>query len=217
MGSALIWIGYFCPKAYFRSCVIGLRLAMPGQLFLPNLRSSVFGGLSDAANPRFDLMILRRLQNHRDYQSSFGMVAAQERIGIRRPNCGGVWPPKAYANVIVGIILTAWDNTFHRRLGVQPLRGRVNKFRGCPFCFCFPLVSNSECKSRCFTKRTFSRTLSIPTELRPRLRATTFVVPDPVKGSRTQSPGCVNNLMNHSGRAFGNVAEWFLFAHSVAK
>ena len=44
-----------------------------------------------------------------------------------------------------------------------------------------------------------------------------FVVPEPVNGSKTQSPGAVKSLMNHSGRAFGNVAEWLLFAHSVAK
>ena len=56
---------------------------------------------------------------------------------------------------------------------------------------------------------TYSRLLSIPTECRRKLCATALVVQEPANGSRTQSPGSVNNLMNHSGSAFGNAAKLF--------
>ena len=49
------------------------------------------------------------------------------------------------------------------------------------------------------------------------LAATIFVVPLPIKGSRTQSPTWVKRWINHAGNASGNVALCFLLLHSVAK
>src|SRR5262249_38637996 len=52
----------------------------------------------------------------------------------------------------------------------------------------------------------YSGAMSIPTELRLSLFAASQVVPDPIYGSSTQSPGSVKSLMNHSGNAKGKAA-----------
>src|SRR4030067_3710896 len=57
----------------------------------------------------------------------------------------------------------------------------------------------------------------MPMEFLIILWATLMLVPDPINGSKIQSPSFVNSFINHSGRASGNTALWFLFAHSVAK
>ena len=63
----------------------------------------------------------------------------------------------------------------------------------------------------------YSGTISMPMECRPVRLATMLVVPEPVKGSSTVSPSLVKSLMNHSGRASGKAALWFLLLHSVAR
>ena len=57
----------------------------------------------------------------------------------------------------------------------------------------------------------------MPIEFLCILAATILVVPEPIKGSITVSPGRVNSFINHSGRASGKAALWFLLLHSVAR
>ena len=87
-------------------------------------------------------------------------------------------------------------------------------------CAGFPLVLFSEravsCSALFLAILQNSWLISIPTKSRLFFTQATAVVPEPMNGSKTTSPGFVNNLMNHSGRATGNVALWPLFAHSVA-
>ena len=56
----------------------------------------------------------------------------------------------------------------------------------------------------------------MPITSRPFLIAAKAVVPEPMNGSSTVSPGSVNRSMNHSGSQLGNAALWLRLPHSVA-
>ena len=57
----------------------------------------------------------------------------------------------------------------------------------------------------------------MPIEFLRILAATILVAPEPIKGSKTVSSAWVNSFINHSGKASGKAALWFLLLHSVAR